>query len=226
MDRPHRAISPSGKLATERELVVAKKAVKRRQTTEAHDGKRLEIIAHCATLFDKVGYHKASMQMLADEVGLGKPTLYHYFPSKLSILYAIHETHIRILLDGLEIHDGETRDPVVLLKSACVDILRQIADHPGYVRAFMDHYGDLEGKMRAAIRARRIEYFDRVVGIITEGIESGRLRRCDPTVTAYGFLGMCNWAYKWYPPMAAERTPEEMADALCQPFFEGLAIRG
>jgi AcrR family transcriptional regulator len=171
MDRPRRTLSPSRKLATEREHVAAKKAVKR-QTTEAHDGKRLEIIGHCATLFDKVGYHKASMQMLADEVGLGKPTLYHYFPSKLSILYAIHETHMRALLDGLEIHDGETRDPVALLRSACIDILRQIADHPGYVRAFMDHYGDLEGKMRAEIRARRTEYFERVVGIISQGIET------------------------------------------------------
>lgn len=204
--------------------MAVKTAVKQRQKTEAYDGKRIEIIEHCAALFDKVGYHKASMQMLADEVGLGKPTLYHYFPSKLSILYAIHDTHMSALLDGLEINDGETRDPIALLRSACIDILRQIADHPGYVRAFMDHYGDLEGKMRAEIRTRRNDYLNRVIGIIEDGIAAGRLRPCDPTVTAYGFLGMCNWAYKWYPPLAAERTPEEVADSLCQPIFEGLAL--
>ena len=59
-------------------------------------------------------------------------------------------------------------------------LARQIAEHPGYVRAFMDHYGDLEGKMRQKIRARRKEYFDRICGIIIQGIESGRFRRCDP----------------------------------------------
>lgn len=199
-------------------------AAKQRKTTEAHEEKRMEIMQHCSLLFDKVGYHKASMQMLADSVGLGKPSLYHYFPSKLSILYAIHEIYIRALLDGLGHSDEENRDPVALLRSACIDILRQIAEHPGYVRAFMDHYGDLDGKMRQKIRVRRKEYFDRICGIIIQGIESGRFRRCDPTVTAYGFLGMCNWAYKWYPSIASSRTPEDVADALCQPFFEGLTI--
>ena len=44
---------------------MAREAAKKRQTTEAHDEKRNEILGHCATLFDRVGYHKASMQMLA-----------------------------------------------------------------------------------------------------------------------------------------------------------------
>lgn len=111
---------------------MASKATKRPRT-EAHDGKRAEIVQHCAALFDKVGFHNTSMQMLADEVGLGKPTLYHYFPSKLSILYAIHDSHIGVLLDGLR-HEPET-DPIVSLRDACVGILSQIATHPGYVRA-------------------------------------------------------------------------------------------
>ena len=199
--------------------------MKRRQTTEAADTKRIEIIEHCAALFDKVGYHKASMQMLADEVGLGKPTLYHYFPSKTAILFAIHDIHMRALLDGLVVGDATSQDPIDQLRSACIHILRQIANHPGYVRAFMDHYGELEGSMRAEIRTHRTDYFNRVVAIIEGGIETGRLRPCDPTITAYGFLGMCNWAYKWYPPLAQDRSPEDMADALCKPFFEGLALR-
>jgi AcrR family transcriptional regulator len=204
---------------------MARKATKQRKNTEAHDEKRAEIMQHCATLFDKVGYHKTSMQMLADEVGLGKPTLYHYFASKLAILYAIHDAHIKTLLDGVEdSEEGEERDPQDLLRSACIEILRQIADHPGYVRAFMDHYGELEGTMRAKIREQRNAYLDRLRGIITRGMETGRFRQTDPDLTTYAFLGMCNWAYKWYPPLAKTRSPEEVADALCRPFFEGLSL--
>jgi len=195
-------------------------ATKKRAKTEAHDEKRNEILKHCAALFDKVGYHKASMQMLADEVGLGKPTLYHYFPSKHAILYAIHDAHMSALLEGLS--NAEHADPLQLLRAACIDILREIAEHPGYVRAFMDHYGDLEGDLRKQIRVRRNEYLKRVQTIIVEGIDAKLLRECDPVLTTYSFLGMCNWAYKWYPPMAKERKPEEVADALCRPFFEGL----
>ena len=76
--------------------------------------------------------------------------------------------------------------------------------------------------LRDAIRTRRRDYFDGVKALIIEGVESGRFRAVDPVITTYGFLGMCNWAYKWYPPMAKTRTPEEVADALCGPFFDGL----
>nr|WP_314443496.1 TetR/AcrR family transcriptional regulator [uncultured Sphingomonas sp.] len=198
---------------------MAAKPVKRKKT-EAHDEKRAEIIEHCAALFDKVGYHNTSMQMLADEVGLGKPTLYHYFPSKISILYAIHDTHIRALLNGLR--EAAQQSPVDALRAACIGILRQIASHPGYVRAFMDNYGDLEGEMRDLIRAERRQYFETIKGLIVQGIADGDFRQCDPVLATYGFLGMCNWAYKWYPPMALTHTPEDTADALCKPFFDGL----
>ena len=203
---------------------MARPVKKKRQTTEAHGEKRNDILMHCAKLFDKVGYHKASMQMLADEVGLGKPTLYHYFPSKHAILFAIHDAHMNALLDGL-IADEALGDPFLQLRSACIQILHQIAEHPGYVRAFMDHYEDLEGEMRKTIRAQRRDYLMRIRSIIDNGIESGKLRRCDVELTTYGFLGMCNWAYKWYPPLAETKSPEEVADALCLPFFEGLRAR-
>src|SRR5690348_11357574 len=105
---------------------MATRTVKPRARTEAHDEKRAMIIEGCASLFDKVGYHNTSMQMLADEVGLGKPTLYHYFPSKNAILYAIHDSHITGLLTRLEGRKGEDRADV--LRWACVDILKEIEE--------------------------------------------------------------------------------------------------
>src|SRR3982750_3934192 len=111
----------------------------RRQMTEAHDEKRAEIIESCARLFDRVGYHGTSMQMLADEVGLGKPTLYHYFASKTDILYEMHQMHIDAMLEGLgQRAEQQEQEPAKLLEEACAFSLQQIAEHPGYVRAFMD----------------------------------------------------------------------------------------
>ena len=202
--------------------MVAGKKKKARATTAAHDEKRLEIIEHCARLFDKVGYHRASMQMLADEVGLGKPTLYHYFASKTDILFEMHQLHIDALINGLDVDAGKFSDPAELLTHACTYTLREIAEHPGYVRAFMDHYVELEGKKRTEIRNRRKEYFDRISNIISSGIASGKFRECDPELATLAFLGMCNWAYKWYPRMAAKRPPEQMAQSLCQLFVDGL----
>ena len=137
----------------------AAKKKRGRTRTAAHDDKRLEIMERCADLFDSGGYHRATMQMLADEVGLGKPTLYHYFPSKTDILFAIHQKHIAALIEGLDSEQRRGSSPQQMLIHACRDILEEIAHHPGYVRAFFEHYGELEGSKRTEIRARRAGIF-------------------------------------------------------------------
>lgn len=193
-----------------------------RTTTAAHDEKRHEIIAACASLFDRVGYHGTSMQMLADEVGLGKPTLYHYFASKGDILYEMHQLHIDAMIGGLEADARLDIQPAELLERACASTLREIAHHPGYVRAFMDHYAELEDKQRNEMRQRRREYFTRVTNIIRDGMSKGQFRQVDAQLATLAFVGMCNWAYKWYPRMADEVPPEKMARSLCQILLDGL----
>jgi AcrR family transcriptional regulator len=195
-------------------------------TTAAHDDKRQQIIERCANLFDSGGYHRATMQLLADEVGLGKPTLYHYFASKTDILYAIHQQHIAALIEGLESEQRRGARPREQLVQAARDILEEIAKHPGYVRAFFEHYGELEGPKRAEIRARRQEYFDKICAIIKSGIANGTFRKCDVELTAYGFLGMCSWAYQWYPPLVARLPAQKLAETLCGTFLEGLEKPG
>ena len=204
---------------------IPQRAAKRksgRPTSAAHDDKRQEIIERCADLFDSGGYHRATMQMLADEVGLGKPTLYHYFSSKTEILYAIHQQHIAALIDGLDSQQRKGSSPQELLVHAAQDILVEIAEHPGYVRAFFEHYGELEGPKRTEIRARRQEYFDKICAIIRSGIAAGAFRKCDVELTAFGFLGMCSWAYQWYPPMTEKISPQKLAETLCGTFLQGL----
>ncbi|MCL2346525.1 MAG: TetR/AcrR family transcriptional regulator [Desulfobulbus sp.] len=191
-------------------------------TKVTHDEKRLEIISCCAKLFDKAGYHGMSMQMLADEVGLGKPTLYHYFASKADILFAMHQSHLEAINESMDAEAAKTSDPGELLTQACAGALQQISQHPGYVRAFMEHYDDLEGEHREQIRKGRREYFNRITCIIASGIESGEFRKLDPEISALAFVGICNWAYRWYPRMAEKNPPEQMAIQLSQVFLEGL----
>jgi len=207
--------------ATAKSAAPAKRK-KPRATTAAHDDRRIDIIEHCAALFDKVGYHGTSMQRRADDVGLGKPSLYHYFRSKTDILYEMHQMHIDALFEGLAAGDVAHADPAQSLERAAFLTLRQIAEHPGYVAAFMDHYRELEGKQRTEMRKRRREYLACITNIVKSGIEAGRFRDVDPDLATLAFLGMCTWAYKWYPRMAAQNPPEKMAKSLCDIFLGGL----
>src|SRR5258708_28264498 len=91
--------------------------------------RREQIIQASAELFEKVGYHGACMQMVADAVKLGKPTLYYYFKSKTDILYAVHES---LIVDLRERHAARVAQKLPLdaqLLGICTDIFRQIDEH-------------------------------------------------------------------------------------------------
>ena len=187
--------------------------------------RREQIIQASAELFEKVGYHGASMQMVADAVKLGKPTLYYYFKSKTDILYAVHESLIVGLRDRHAARVAKKLPLDAQLLGICTDIFRQIDEHPGYTRAFFEHHDELEEPHKSEMRRQRREYLDMVSGLIAAGVKSGLFAKCEPRLTALGFLGMCNFAYKWYP-REKQRTFEATAQALCEVFLGGLFQRG
>ena len=192
--------------------------------TRAYESRSSEIVQASAVLFEKVGYHGASMQMVAAAVGLGKPTLYHYFASKAAILYAIHEQLISELHSRHIARVERGVPPEAQLLGIHADILGQIAKHPGYVRAFFEHHDELDEVHKKELRRQRREYLEMVRDVIATGTKQGAFVKCDPRLTALGFLGMCNWAYKWFP-YERNRSVEKTAESLCKVFLDGLRRR-
>ena len=185
------------------------------------NNKRDKIIAASAVLFEKVGYHRATMQLLADEVGIGKPTLYHYFRSKSQILLAIHEEVITRVIEAHMERIQQDLPTEELLRHIAIDMLTFIKEHPGYVRAFFEHFEELDEDDQKDIRQQRQQFMAAVVGLVQSGIDSGRFRATDPHVAVLGFFGMINWTYKWLPADKT-RSVEDVADTLCGLFLDGL----
>lgn len=61
---------------------------------------RQQILRTAQRLFTELGYDAASLQMIADEMGLTKSAVYYHFPAKSDLLYAVMEPGIR-RLEGL-----------------------------------------------------------------------------------------------------------------------------
>lgn len=179
------------------------------------------IIKASAALFDRVGYHGASMQMIADAVNLGKPTLYHYFRSKSEILFAMHKELVTELLESHRQRATQSDCPEKLLEGLCYDTLAFINDYPGYVRAFFEHYHDLDELQQETVRVQRRNYLKMVINIIRKGIDDGTFVQCNPRVAALGFLGMCTWAYQWLPRDESVDL-ESIADDLSRLILKGL----
>ncbi|MES2264553.1 MAG: TetR/AcrR family transcriptional regulator [Pseudomonadota bacterium] len=179
------------------------------------------IVNEAAKLFDQVGYHNANMEMVAKASNLRKPTLYHYIKSKEEILLRIHQT----LIDDLDgkhlarVAGGQVRE--ALLLGIVTDIMRAIADHRGYVRAFVEHYRELAPEIRKQISGKRQQYFRYMTDLIEEGVAEGTYHTDDVNLSALFLLGQVNWAYQWYVP-GVSPAPEVIAQKMLDTFLYGL----
>lgn len=192
-----------------------------RKPTVAAEQRVKDIVHEAARLFDKVGYHTANMEMLAEAVQMRKPTLYHYIKSKEEILLRIHQT----LIDDLAIkhqvrlEQGDNREKLLL--GILTDILRAIADNRGYVRAFLEHYRELDPAMREQISGKRQAYLERVTDLIADGVAAGVYHTDDVMLSTMFLLGQVNWAYQWYTP-GESPAPEVIAQKMLDTFLYGL----
>jgi TetR/AcrR family transcriptional regulator, cholesterol catabolism regulator len=185
------------------------------------DARRRLIVANAAELFDEKGYHRVNMSEIANAVGIQKPTLYHYFPSKGAILFEIHEDFFNPALEHAE--ESAKLDPRAGLRSIMVDILQLMDSHPGHLRVVFEHHRELPEPQQSIVRDKRDRYQTLVDRLVIRGIEEGEFRSVSPRLTTLALFGMCNWAYQWYQrgPLPAREIGDFMAELL----FSGLDAR-
>ena len=192
-----------------------------RGPTVAAEQRIKQIVHEAAKLFDRVGYHEANMEMVAQAAQMRKPTLYHYIKSKEEILLRIHQT----LLEDLNAKHRERLDQGLsreeLLLGIVTEILRHIAQNRGYVRVFLEHYRELDPVIRKQISSERQDYFKIVTDLIVQGVASGNYHSNDIRLSALLLLGQVNWAYQWYQP-GVSPAPEVIAQELLDTFLYGL----
>jgi AcrR family transcriptional regulator len=167
----------------------------------AADRRRAEIARVAADLFEERGYHNTSMEVIGDAVGVRKPTLYHYFPSKDEILYAIHDEFIELLIERQVRRELVAMPADQALREIMSDILELMETHRGHVRVFFEHHRELSDKPYQAIAEKRNRYQSMVRDVFVTGSKDGLLRESlDPDMATLALAGMCNWAYQWYRP--------------------------
>ena len=180
-----------------------------------------EIITAAAKVFQTKGYHAASVQDIADEVGILKGSLYHHFDSKEELLYLI----VKEPIAGLYQRIGE----IVAMDLPAAEKLRRAISvhleafdrHHPHLFVYLRETEDLKRRFRAATRLSPKQYERFWQQILREGMKTGEFRPdFDVQIVSYGLLGMLNWLYKWYDPRGRLGV-HEIADQ-----FSALALAG
>jgi AcrR family transcriptional regulator len=142
------------------------------ETIEAHrHAVRDALLSTTAALVAEHGLASVTMSQIAEETGIGRATLYKYFPDVEAILFAWHERQITAHLQQLtEIRDqaGDARQRLEAVLEAYALIAHQRQLHRAELGALLHRGG------HAARARQQLSVFIR--DLLTEGAESGDVR--------------------------------------------------
>ncbi len=201
----------------------------RAATTEAKRPKRraAEMVAAAATVFAKRGYHGASTQDIADQLGIRQASLYYYFPSKEAALEAVCEQGVEdYALRAMQILKSRDRAANKVAKLV-FHHLAPMAERLDFTLVFLRERRFLPHPARTRIRALERRYERLIERIIQEGIEAGEFRAdLDARMATLALLGLGNSAAAWYGREAGvslERITRDYVDLLVRAFRKGEA---
>jgi TetR/AcrR family transcriptional regulator, cholesterol catabolism regulator len=184
------------------------------------------IIAAAAKVFSTRGYHAATVQDIADEVGILKGSLYHHFQSKEELLYLVVKEPIARLYRTVEEIVGADLRASEKLRRAIFAHLEAFGEHYPHLFVYLHETEDVKRRFRATTQLSPKQYERLWEQILREGMKNGEFRPgLDVQVVSYGLLGMVNWLYKWYDPRG-RLSVREVATQFAALALAGLARPG
>jgi AcrR family transcriptional regulator len=184
--------------------------------------RRIEILETAAKLICEKGYSGTSIQDISGALNLTKAGLYHHIRSKEHLLleimhYGMDQFEDRVLSQVMPI-----RDPVERLK-VCMEknILLVTSGWSTAVTIILHEHNTLTGEFGAQINARKKRYVRFLEESFSEAMRKKRIRRVNPKVAAFSFLGMVLWIYKWFRHDGS-LTEKKLADEMIDLLFGGL----
>jgi len=183
-----------------------------------------KIVAIASQLMSEKGYKGASLQQIADHVGIHKSTLFHYFKNKEELLLVVLRISIQEVTKNLNlILEDDRLSPEEKLKHAISNHLELLVKYKDNVNVYHSEIRFLSDEKRKEYIETRKYYaacFEQIVNEIKDG-DSGLFEGLDSKVITFGILGMCNWAIKWLSD-SGRLTSVQVADV----FYKMITQRG
>lgn len=182
-----------------------------------------DVVAGAATVFRDKGYHAASLEDVAVEVGMLKGSLYNYIGSKEELLFAVVRPSAERLLAAtrqLAVDPAPAPARVHRLALTHVEVLR---DDYACASVYLHEIAGLGRYPEWAAMDR--EYVALTRSVLAAGVAEGSLEAdLDLRTAPHLLLGALNWLTRWWDP-AGPVTAEEIAARVSGTFLEGVRRR-
>jgi len=185
--------------------------------------RRAEVTAAAAKVFRDKGYHAATLEDIADEVGMLKGSLYTYIATKEDLLFAVVRPPADRLLRearALAASPAPAPDRVLSLAQNHIDVLQ---DHFVYASVYIHEIAGLGRFPEWA--AMDHEYVRLVRSILRDGTAEGSLDpRLDLRTAPHILIGSLNWMTRWWDPTGPE-PGSTLAARIAGTFLDGCRSR-
>jgi AcrR family transcriptional regulator len=161
-----------------------------------------EVIDAAAKVFYERGYADASVQDVADELGILKGSLYHYIETKEDLLFRLlEELHDEVQMILEEVAAVEKLTPLERLELYVrKQVLFNLENLPR-VAVYYNDYERLSGERRARIIVRRKLHERYVTELIEQAQRDGEANPdLDARLLSNFIHGAFIWTYRWFRP--------------------------
>ena len=161
-----------------------------------------EVLAAATRVFARRGYAEASVQDVADELGILKGSLYHYIRTKEDLLFwLLEEAHRGV--DGIleEVAAAEGLGPLERIE---LYVRRQVLYNLDNLERISIYYHDIERlspDRLETIVARRHDHERFITALIREAQQQGLAdSSLDARLVSNCLFATIIWTYRWYKP--------------------------
>jgi len=159
----------------------------RRLTDQGRERKQ-QLLDHAADLFSRRGYADTRVVDICEAAGVAKGLFYWYFENK-EALFAELVTSMRLRLRRAQSEAMDpNEDPLIRLRQGAEASLRFMAGHAPFFSLL--EVENRDQTWTELLRAGTEVHAQDVAALISEGIELGLIRDDDPTLLAYGVVGL------------------------------------
>ncbi len=173
--------------------------------------KRQRVLDEARRLFFALGYHSATMEAIADAVGMGKPFLYRHFRNKLELLVALYDHAIAMSEDALDRALAARLDADETIRMFVRNYLAVVVTHREIVAIFFRESLNVPPEKLREINRHKAAFDRKLTAVIRDGIKVGSFHVTDARVAAFAVVGMVNWCYQWYRETGSS-TPAELGE--------------
>lgn len=184
--------------------------------------KRRGLLEHAAAVFAEQGMEKASMAQIAAHGQVSKALLYHYYPSKDALIFAIITTHLEELDAAIEAAQDPELPPRKQLRQLVGAVLENYRGADNEHKVQLNATSALSDAQKAEILSMErkiVRHFSVVLKEINPKLDNPERPLLTPVTMS--LFGMMNWVYMWFKE-GGRISREDYADVATTLILEGI----